>query len=224
MSDVPGTTRDAHRYDLRVYRKRGGRKARKARRPWKQEVTLIDTAGIRRRGRIEPGVERYSVIRTLRAIQRADITLLVIDATEGITAQDTHIAGYVLEESRGMVLVVNKWGPGGERLQHDLRLHRPPASGVELHAVCAVRFHIGQVRAEGQTRCLPIALEVAKERAKRVSTGSAEQADERGSRCPSRRPPSRASGSSSTMLPRPTSGRPTFVFFTNDADSVHFLL
>src|SRR5438552_1434780 len=72
-------------------------------------VTLIDTAGIRRRGRIEVGVERYSVIRTLRAIQRADVVLLVIDATEGITAQDTHIAGYVLEETKGMVLVVNKW-------------------------------------------------------------------------------------------------------------------
>src|SRR5207302_11473050 len=77
--------------------------------PQTHEVTLIDTAGIRRRGRIEVGIERYSVIRTLRAIQRSDVVLLVIDATEGMTAQDTHIAGYVLEETKGMVLVVNKW-------------------------------------------------------------------------------------------------------------------
>ena len=60
-------------------------------------ITLIDTAGIRRRGRIEPGVEKYSVIRSFRAIERSDVSLLMLDATTGITAQDTHIAGYILD-------------------------------------------------------------------------------------------------------------------------------
>ncbi len=72
-------------------------------------VTLIDTAGIRRRGRIDPGVEKYSVIRSLRAIERADVALLVIDATSGISAQDAHIAGFILEAWKSTVVLVNKW-------------------------------------------------------------------------------------------------------------------
>ncbi len=70
---------------------------------------MIDTAGIRRRGRVDAGVEYYSVIRALRAINRCDIALLVTDATEFITAQDVHIAGYIKQAGKGMVLVVNKW-------------------------------------------------------------------------------------------------------------------
>ncbi len=72
-------------------------------------VTLIDTAGIRRRGRIDPGVEKFSVVRSFKAIERADVVLLMIDAEEGITAQDTHIAGYILEEWKSCVVLVNKW-------------------------------------------------------------------------------------------------------------------
>jgi GTP-binding protein len=72
-------------------------------------VTLIDTAGIRRRGKIEPGVEKYSVIRAMNAIDRCDVVLLVIDAIDGITEQDQHIAGYVLEAYKSLVVVVNKW-------------------------------------------------------------------------------------------------------------------
>jgi GTP-binding protein len=73
------------------------------------EITLIDTAGIRRRGKVEPGVEKYSVMRAMRAIERADVALLVIDATTGITNQDTHIAGYILDAWKSTVVVVNKW-------------------------------------------------------------------------------------------------------------------
>ncbi len=72
-------------------------------------VTLIDTAGIRRRGRIDPGVEKFSVLRSFKAIERADVVLLMIDAEEGITAQDAHIAGYILEEWKSCVVLVNKW-------------------------------------------------------------------------------------------------------------------
>ncbi len=94
VSDEPGTTRDSLDTAL----------------TWEgQPLVLIDTAGIRRRGKIEPGVEKYSVLRSMRAITRADVVLLVVDATEGFTAQDLHIAGYVRDEAKGMVLVVNKW-------------------------------------------------------------------------------------------------------------------
>lgn len=72
-------------------------------------VTLIDTAGIRRRGHIIPGVEKFSVLRSMKAIERADVCLLVIDAVSGISAQDAHIAGYILEERKSTVIVVNKW-------------------------------------------------------------------------------------------------------------------
>lgn len=74
-----------------------------------QDIMLIDTAGIRRRGKVGMGLEFYSLIRSLRAIARCDIALLVTDASEFITAQDIHIAGYIKEAYKGMVLVINKW-------------------------------------------------------------------------------------------------------------------
>ncbi|MDZ4230678.1 MAG: ribosome biogenesis GTPase Der, partial [Dehalococcoidales bacterium] len=90
VSDIPGTTRDAidTLFDFQG-----------------QSVLVIDTAGIRRRGRVEVGVERYSVIRALRAIERADIALLVIDAMEPLTAQDMHVAGYIRQMAKGIILV-----------------------------------------------------------------------------------------------------------------------
>ena len=72
-------------------------------------VTLIDTAGIRRRGKIDPGVEKYSVIRSMRAIERSDVALLMVDATEPISSQDTHIAGFILDKWKSTVILVNKW-------------------------------------------------------------------------------------------------------------------
>ena len=99
VSDIPGTTRDA----LDTLIDHGGRSA-----------LLIDTAGIRRRGRIEPGLERYSVLRAIRAIDRAEVAILLLDATELATSQDTHIASYVLDAYKGIVLAVNKWDRASE--------------------------------------------------------------------------------------------------------------
>ena len=72
-------------------------------------LTLIDTAGIRKRGKIDPGVERYSVVRAKKAIERADVALLMVDAESGITAQDLHIAGFILDEWKSTIVLVNKW-------------------------------------------------------------------------------------------------------------------
>jgi GTP-binding protein len=94
VSPIPGTTRDAIDTQF-TYNN--------------ISITLIDTAGIRRRGRIEPGVEKYSVLRSLRAIERAEVALLILDATNGITAQDAHIAGFILDSWKSAVVVVNKW-------------------------------------------------------------------------------------------------------------------
>ena len=94
VSDVPGTTRDA----IDTFLKKG-----------QQEYVIIDTAGIRRKSKINEAVERYSVIRAFAAIERADICLLVIDAQEGISEQDSKIAGFIHEQGKGVLIVVNKW-------------------------------------------------------------------------------------------------------------------
>ena len=94
VSPIAGTTRDAIDTELSWHGNR---------------VTIIDTAGIRRRGKIEPGVEKFSVVRSMNALERADVALLMIDAVDGVTEQDQHIAGYVIEAHKSIVIVVNKW-------------------------------------------------------------------------------------------------------------------
>jgi GTPase len=213
VSEVPGTTRDAIDTPFE-YTEEEGENANT------YSVTLIDTAGIRRRGRIEAGIERYSVIRTLRAIQRADVVLLVIDATEGITAQDTHIAGYVLEESKGMVLVVNKW----DLVEKDSNTIYTYTTHLqqELNFMPYVPFvFISAKFGQRVIKVLPAALKVAKERTKRVSTG---QLNKLMKEAVEAHPPASKPGKwvkfyyATQADIRP----PTVVFFTNDADSVHF--
>src|SRR6266852_6272658 len=94
VSDVPGTTRDTIDTELEFE---------------EHKLRLIDTAGIRRRGRVGLGVEKYSVLRSNRAIERCDVALLLVDASEGLAAQDTHIAGTIHEMGKGVIVVVNKW-------------------------------------------------------------------------------------------------------------------
>ena len=94
VSNIPGTTRDA--IDSPFIKD-------------EQRYLLIDTAGMRRKGNIEEDTERYSVIRALRAIDRSDVVLIVLDALEGVSEQDKRIAGYVHEAGKGAIIVVNKW-------------------------------------------------------------------------------------------------------------------
>ena len=92
--DMPGTTRDA----ITVPFERNG-----------QKFELIDTAGLRRKGKVFEAIEKFSVVKTLQAIEGANVVLLLIDATQGVTDQDAHIAGYILESGRSVVLAINKW-------------------------------------------------------------------------------------------------------------------
>ncbi len=94
VSDIAGTTRDA--IDTTIKRN-------------KTEYVFIDTAGLRRKNKIKEEIERYSIIRTVSAVERCNVAVLVIDATEGITDQDTKIAGIAHERGKGMIIVVNKW-------------------------------------------------------------------------------------------------------------------
>jgi GTP-binding protein len=146
VSDVPGTTRDP--IDSLV--------AHEGRR-----YLFTDTAGIRRRGKIDRGVEGYSVLRSLRAIGRSDLAVLVLDGAEGVTEQDTKLAGAILKQGRGCLLWVNKWdlrrGDGGARKDFELQLRRrlpfltwAPVlygSAIESHSVSALFVRIDEVYA-----------------------------------------------------------------------------
>ena len=94
VSDVAGTTRDS----IDTYWTHGD-----------QKFVLIDTAGMRRKSKIEEAVERYSIVRSLRSVDRSDIVVLVLDAQDGVTEQDKKIAGYAYEAGKGVIIVVNKW-------------------------------------------------------------------------------------------------------------------
>jgi len=150
VHEAPGTTRDA--LDARL---RWGDK----------EILLIDTAGIKRRGRVDFGIDYYSLLRTLQAINRCDVALLVIDATEHITAQDTHIAGYIIEAGKGMVLLVNKWDLVPQMQKPEFKRHlerriRFMSYVPTLYISATLRHNIDGV--------LPQAWEVWQERQKRL--------------------------------------------------------
>ncbi|MBT4072937.1 MAG: ribosome biogenesis GTPase Der [Chloroflexi bacterium] len=111
VSDIPGTTRDS--IDSRYRYVNGDDES---------DLMFIDTAGLRRRGKTEQGIEKYSALRTIQAIERSHVSLIVLDASEMVTAQDLHVGGFASEASRGLVVVVNKWD-----LSRELKLTREEA-------------------------------------------------------------------------------------------------
>jgi len=132
-------------------------------------VTLIDTAGIRKRGKIDQGVEQYSVLRAFKSIERADVALLVIDAVEGITVQDTHIAGYILDEWKSCVVLVNKWDAiekNNETMEEYTKRIRRELNFMDYVPILFISAKTGQ-RVE---QALPMALRVQEERLARLST------------------------------------------------------
>src|SRR5574338_1131196 len=154
VSPIPGTTRDATDTMIEV----DGLK-----------VTLIDTAGIRKRGKIEPGVEQFSVLRSFKAIERADVALLMIDATTGITSQDAHIAGFILEEWKSCVVIVNKWDlveKNALTMEEFTRKIRADLNFMDYVPLLFISAKTGQ-RVD---QVLPLALKVQEERLVRLTT------------------------------------------------------
>ena len=203
VDDTPGTTRDA--IDTQVDFNR-------------QSVLLIDTAGIRRRGRVKAGVERYSVIRTLRAIDRADIALLLLDATETATTQDTHIAGYIQQAAKGIVLVVNKW---------DL-IENKDKAGWNAYIRSQFRFfsyapvlYISAKTRQGVDKIMPQVIQIYQERLKRLSTSMVNNVVQQAVASHTR-PRSRNKQFKIFYATQAEVNPPTFVLFTNDAKLVHF--
>ena len=124
--DLPGTTRDA----ITVPFERGG-----------QRFELIDTAGLRRKGRVFEAVEKFSVVKTLQAIESANVVLLLLDATQGVTDQDAHIARFIVEAGRALVLAINKWDAVDdyqrELLRRSLEMRLTFLKFAELHFISA---------------------------------------------------------------------------------------
>jgi len=203
VDDTPGTTRDAVDTLLDF----NG-----------ENVLLIDTAGIRRRGRLEAGIEKYSVMRALRAVDRADVVLLVMDATELSVAQDMHITGYVLQAFKGIILVVNKWDLIDDK--NKVEWDRYLKSQFKFMTWAPILYTSAQF-GDGVKNILPRARQVYGERHKRLPTSEVNSIVQE--------------AVAAHILPR--KGRkqlnvlhvtqaetspPTFVFFVNDAKLVHF--
>jgi GTP-binding protein len=205
VSDVAGTTRDA--IDTIVN--------------WAgNEVRLIDTAGIRRRGKIEVGVEKHSVMRSMLAIDRADVALLVLDAAEGFTAQDQHIAGYIVEAEKGIVLLVNKWDL---IVKNDKTMseYRTVAAEQFNFADYAPMLFISALTKQRVNQVIEMALHVYGERQKRVSTGELNRLLR--DAITKHPPPSKPSKWLKFYYATQADvGPPRFVFFCNDPKSVHF--
>jgi GTP-binding protein len=205
VSATPGTTRDA--IDTSVQ--------------WHgEQVVLIDTAGIRKRGSIAPGVEKYSVLRSLKAIDRADVVLLLIDGSAGVTEQDAHIAGYILDASKSVVVVVNKWDlvtkdsttmdTYREYIRNQLKFI-PYASVLFISAL--KRQRIDQV--------LETAARAHAQRFQRISTAQLNDLVQESVARHS--PPSRwGKKLKFYYATQPTVDPPTLVFFVNDTRLVHF--
>jgi GTP-binding protein len=206
VSATPGTTRDST--DTEVLH--DGR-----------PIILVDTAGIRKRGHIEGGIERYSVMRSMRAITRADVAVLVIDATEPLAAQDAHIAGYVWEAAKGLVVVVNKWDLVVPKDEHTIdaftaRIRR------ELHFIRDVpMIFTSALTRQRVRRILDLALTVSEERLKRVPTG---QLNHTIQEALNRHQQMSTSGKLLKVryVTQVAVAPPTFVFFVNEPELVHF--
>jgi GTP-binding protein len=208
VSEIPGTTRDA--IDTRL--------------AWgRSEVVLIDTAGIRRRGKVAsgPAAERYSTLRALHALSRADVAVLVIDAVEGLTAQDSHVAGYVVEEGKGLVVAVNKWDLVAEKTDRTFDQYtewiRNEAPFIDFAPIVSISARTGQ----RVGRVLELAVDIWGERRKRIATG---ELNRMLTTATDRTPPPPVRGHRPKLfyVTQAAVAPPTFVFFASDASAIHF--
>ncbi len=205
VSAIPGTTRDALDTPL----------------PWgERRLVLIDTAGIRRAGRIEAGVERYSVMRAMRAIERADVALLLLDAAAGLTAQDAHVAGFVVQAYRGIVLLLNKWDlVEKDPYTYDTYVQQLRASMRFLDY--APVLSISALTGQRVKKAVETALYVYDESRKRVPTA---QLNDLVRRAVDDHPPAAYKGQPMRIYyaTQAAVAPPTFVFFTNNPEGIHF--
>ena len=203
VHESPGTTRDSLDAVIRWDNK---------------EILLVDTAGIKRRGRVGTGVDYYSLLRALQAINRCDVALLLIDASEFITAQDMHIAGYIIEVGKGIILLVNKWDliPREQRQEFKRALEQRLRFAPYIPII-----YISAKLRKGINRILPHAWEIWQERQKQIPQA---EVNELVKQAVGSHPPPRA-GSRPLKIKRAyqdESKPATFIIKVNNPKLVHF--
>lgn len=203
VDDIPGTTRDAvdTRFDFKG-----------------QNMLLIDTAGIRRRGKVKAGVEKYSVLRTFKAIDRADVVLLILDATELVTQQDAHIAGYIQDAAKGIIIIVNKWDLIENK---DTKTWNKSIQNELKFASYAPILYTSAKTRQGVNKIMPQVSQVYRERLKRLPTAEVNNVIQQAVTAHSR-PTSQGKQLKIFYATQAEANPPTFIFFTNDARLVHF--
>jgi GTP-binding protein len=206
VSPIAGTTRDAVDTSLR----------------WEgQDITLIDTAGIRRRGRVESGVEKYSVLRAMNAIERADVALLVLDATTGVTAQDTHVAGFILEAYKSVATIVNKWDAVEDKQTGTTEAFTQTIREQLRFLDYVPILFVSALTHQRVNKILPLALEVAAQRKLRIPTGEFNRLIREALQ---KHPAPNRQGKQFKFFyaTQAATEPPTFVLFVNDRELVHF--
>ncbi len=205
VSPIAGTTRDAT--DTKLM--------------WgDQPFTIIDTAGIRKRGKIERGVEKYSVLRALKALQRADVALLLLEASEGVTAQDAHIAGMLLEDMPAVVILVNKWDAvekdGFTIYDHEEAL-RQELNFLPFAPIMFISAKTGQ----RTQKIFSLVLKANEARHRRIKTAALNKFMRD---TVAKNPPSGGGGKRVKFFyaTQASTAPPTFIFFVNKPKFVHF--
>jgi GTP-binding protein len=205
VSSVPGTTRDVASEIIKYH----GR-----------EIELLDTAGIRRRGRIEPGVEKFSALRTLNAINEADVCVLVMDADEGQVAGDLNLAGQILEAGKGLILAMNKWD-AVEKDEHTQDRLTVLLKNQFQFAWWAPLVYTSATHDLHINRLMELAVEIDERRHTEVPTGPFNRLIER---LVTKQPPAGLKGRFPKINYATQTGTnpPTFTFFTTYPDLIHF--
>lgn len=205
VSNIPGTTRDA----IDTPFEREGK-----------SYILIDTAGMRRKGKIDEPTERYSVVRALRAVDRSDVVLMLIDAVEGVTEQDKKIAGYAHEAGKGIVLVINKWDLVEKDEKTMNKFERNIRDELGFMAYAPTLF-ISALTRQRVPKVLELVDFVAEQNAMRISTSTLNsQVREWVSITP---PPTDKGRRMKILFATQAAVKPpTFVFFVNDTELMHF--
>jgi GTPase len=205
VSPIPGTTRDA----IDTPFERDG-----------QRYVLIDTAGIRRKGKTKEKLEKLSVLKALESIERSHVTLLLVDATEGIADQDLHIAGYAQERFRACVIGMNKWD-AVDKDPKVLRRFKEQIKERFRFLPFAPVLNLSALTGKGVPKLIPTVLEVFKQYNQRITTGIVNRALEQTLR--HHEPPQAGGRSVKFYYATQTSVRPpTFVLFCNRPEAIHF--
>ncbi len=205
VSDLPGTTRDA----VDSLLERDGR-----------HYLIIDTAGIRRRGKVRQRVEKYSVVRALAAMERCDVTLLLVDAAEGITDQDTRVIGYAVERGRACIVLVNKWDLVRDDPQRQERLLAEVRQATRFISYAPL-LHVSALTGHGLGRLWPLIDEVYGQYASRFATNRLNRILQRAVAAHS--PPLHKGRRLKLYYTTQVGSKPpAFVIFCNDPEGVHF--